>query len=102
MSLDPKTILSPKGKVENIEIIEQNTDYTIAILSWEGKDTIAARWNPTEENTMGIPQSRGYATWFILPDTILKSYLKENTDNPVIKNSVRILNLLIHLLKNEK
>lgn len=33
MSLDPKTILSPKGKVENIEIIEQNTDYTIAILS---------------------------------------------------------------------
>ena len=52
MSLDPKTILSPKGKVENIEIIEQNTDYTIAILSWEGKDTIAARWNPTEENTM--------------------------------------------------
>ena len=84
MSLDPKTILSPKGKVENIEIIEQNTDYTIAILSWEGKDTIAARWNPTEENTM------------------VKSYLKENTDNPVIKNSVRILNLLIHLFKNEK
>jgi len=33
MSLDPKTILSPKGKEENIDIIEQNTDYTIAILS---------------------------------------------------------------------
>lgn len=34
------------------------------------------RWNGDEENPIGNPQSRGLATWFILPEKYIEAVLR--------------------------
>jgi hypothetical protein len=43
--------------------------WAVALGYWEGKETLAIRWNGDDENPVGTPQSRGLPTWFILPNT---------------------------------
>ena len=99
MFLNPKEILSPKGRVNNIDVLEETEFYTIVILEWDGKDSLAVRWNPLKEEELGTPASRGVPTWFILPESIAKSYLKENLSKDEIKNSLRALQLYTSILE---
>ena len=41
--------------------------YSIAIVEWDGVRRLAIRWNGTKQRPAGNPQSRGIATWFVLP-----------------------------------
>lgn len=39
----------------------------MAIGRWDGEPVLAMRWNGTDDNAIGNPQSRGLPTWFIVP-----------------------------------
>jgi len=44
--------------------------WAVASMQWEGRDALGIRWNGHSKNLIGNPQSRGIATWFILPDEL--------------------------------
>jgi hypothetical protein len=41
---------------------------SLAIGRWNDEPVLAMRWNGNAENPLGNPQSRGLATWFIVPE----------------------------------
>jgi hypothetical protein len=47
----------------------------LALGRWEQKPVLAMRWNGYAENPIGNPQSRGVATWFILPKEFFRGIL---------------------------
>ena len=80
----PNQVRSPRGYAKNIKPLYDGGEegFSIAILEdSKGFRNIGIRWNvsekewedcrKTEEGLMcvGMPQSRGYSVWFILPDT---------------------------------
>lgn len=38
----------------------------LALGKWEDVPVVAMRWNGTDDNPVGHPQSRGLPTWFIV------------------------------------
>ena len=94
--LDPKLVLSPKGKVANLEIIidKGEDSYALSTLDWEGKKRVGVRWNGGSDTSIGNPQSRGIPTWFILPDPIAESYL-----SVLLKEEKGLSNLKIDKIK---
>src|SRR5882672_4217503 len=54
---------------------------SLAIGRWENKPVLAMRWNGTEDNPLGNPQSRGLPTWFIVPDQHWKQILETEQYN---------------------
>jgi hypothetical protein len=69
---DPETVLSPKGSVANLRVLLNTGEngWAVASLQWDGRDALGIRWNGHPKNPIGNPQSRGIATWFILPDEL--------------------------------
>jgi hypothetical protein len=85
-------VTSPKDCVSNIRVIYDGKDgslpgthpFSLALLDWEGKTCFAIRWNVAQREwddpqknsnnrtCAGMPTSRGYPVWFILPDEIIK------------------------------
>lgn len=76
-------VLSPKAKWKLEKVFYDAGPGKIAIASgqWEGDDVLAIRWNGTDDQgkRLGVPNTFGYPTWFILPDelkSIIMSSLK--------------------------
>ncbi len=86
------TVLSPKDCVRNVKVlfdggVKMHSHYSVAQLEWNGHPCIGIRWNITErelnnpakangtKTCVGEPNSRGYPTWFILPDAFLQNIL---------------------------
>lgn len=75
--IDPITVTSPKLNWHLIEVIrnEGDGDAALAVGTWNGLDgrpgqkVLAMRWNgdSAKQSGVGNPQSRGVATWFVLP-----------------------------------
>ncbi len=55
-------VLIDHGQSDHVEVC-----WSLAIGEWDKKRRLAMRWNGTEERPAGNPQSRGIATWFVLP-----------------------------------
>lgn len=53
--------------VDQGESTDSDVRWSLAIGEWEGERRLAARWNGSSERPAGNPQSRGIATWFVLP-----------------------------------
>lgn len=79
--IDPSTILSPQDAIKEVEVLYENEeDVSIAKIKWNDQFVIGIRWNiamrewddPKKINEevpcLGMPVSRGYPTWFLLPD----------------------------------
>ena len=73
--IDPKHVNSPKSSVTDVIPVYDGGegDISVALLKWDGKDSVGMRWNGGTENdgqkpTPGNPQSRGFPTWFVLPE----------------------------------
>ncbi|RYU91346.1 hypothetical protein EWM62_05240 [Mucilaginibacter terrigena] len=90
---DPATVWSPRDCIDNVQLLYDGglTDvYSLAIVTWEGQERIGIRWNVNQRewadpakasNTVrciGEPNSRGYPTWFIMPEVFLSSLLSGN------------------------
>ena len=71
-------VRSPKGAwvliqvlVDNGPSTKDNGQWSLAVGDWYGERRLAARWNGHEDtggSPAGNPQSRGIATWFIVPN----------------------------------
>ena len=82
--IKPNKVVSPRDYVKNVNVIFDGgiDSFSIAKLEWEGGKSIGMRWNvarrewddPEKKNgnveCKGMPVSRSYPVWFILPDTI--------------------------------
>lgn len=68
--IDPNTVISPKSSVSAVRVIEDKKEgsFSIARLRYDGRETLACRWNGGENEPVGHPNSRGIPTWFIIPD----------------------------------
>src|SRR5439155_8708453 len=64
----PEEVVSPKRHWSLIAVLDDDDRSTLAIGRWDGEAVLAMRWNGNKDNPIGNPQSRGLATWFILPE----------------------------------
>lgn len=78
---DPKTVLSPKGRVKSLEVIYDagpvSDSWSVAKIEWDGSPIVGIRWNGDENSTKGLPQARGNPAWFILPKDIAHAVLEK-------------------------
>jgi len=73
--VDPNTVQSPRGSVEDIHVVYDKgpteLSWSIAQLKWNNEPAVGIRWNgDVNKPGSGQPQSRGNATWFIVPSEI--------------------------------
>ena len=80
MYIDPKTVISPKSKVDkdSLEVIFDTgpIDYSwsVARLRYADKLRLGIRWNGDEtESKMGVPTATAHPVWFILPEEIAEA-----------------------------
>ena len=93
---NPATVLSPRDCIDQVQVLYDvgivNNIYSLAIVTWEGVDRIGIRWNVNQREwddpakvagtvtCVGEPNSRGYPTWFILPDQFLADLVSGSTE----------------------
>ena len=93
--VDPNTVLSPKGSIKDLEVIYNGGEnsWSLARMKWDDSPVIAMRWNGGSSNrrpSIGNPSSRGYPTWFVVPDNVgeaIESMLKPALDFPNSKQN---------------
>lgn len=90
----PNEVKSPKTRWYLFEIIKDKGEGkgVYALGEWDGERRIGFRWNGTEENPLGNPQSRGLATWTMLDLDLHKAViaLLPNDDKPMAKKFLRL------------
>ncbi|WGM37529.1 hypothetical protein [Caulobacter sp. NIBR1757] len=76
---NPRDVDSPRDRWKLIDVLYESGDGgdSLAIGEWDKGRVLAARWNGSEAHDgVGNPQSRGLATWFILPEWMNEGILK--------------------------
>ena len=71
--IDPTQVLSPKATWDLNEVIYNGGSggWSAADGLWDDVPCLAIRWNGSDNDQgVGSPQSRGYPTWFIVPDEL--------------------------------
>jgi hypothetical protein len=71
--VEPATVWAPKASIRSVEVLYNRGqgEWSVARVTWEGRERIGIRWNGGADGPgIGNPQSRGNATWFILPDEL--------------------------------
>jgi hypothetical protein len=79
--ISPETVCSPKGAVDDVRVVydkgPQDQSWSVAKMLWKGQEAVGMRWNGNTDDTgIGTPQSRGIATWFIVPPEIADAVLE--------------------------
>jgi hypothetical protein len=79
---DPKKVVSPQVSVSDVDPIYDEGEWQIsfALLKWEHEPALGMRWNGGDEGgrrNPGVPQSRGLATWMIVPEIVELPILKK-------------------------
>ncbi|MEM6187680.1 hypothetical protein [Shewanella vaxholmensis] len=76
--VDPSTVISPKTSVSAVRVLEdkQEGSFSIARIRYDNEDVIACRWNGSDSEPSGHPNSRGIPTWFIIPTEIENDILQ--------------------------
>lgn len=66
------SVISPKTSWKLIAVVLDNGpgQGAYALGTWDGKPRIAFRWNGTNENPLGNPQSRGLPTWTMMDENL--------------------------------
>jgi hypothetical protein len=80
--VEPATVLAPKAAIRSVEVLYNRGpgEWSVARVVWEGREKIGIRWNGDNGPGIGNPQSRGNATWFILPDELEEAILSKIED----------------------
>jgi hypothetical protein len=83
--VEPATVSAPKASIRSVEILYNSKPggpggWSVASIDWEGSETVGIRWNGEEGSGIGSPQSRGNATWFIVPDELREVLLSKIDD----------------------
>ncbi len=80
---NPKDVKSPRNKWTLLVVLHDGGEGNdaLAVGEWEGNRVLGARWNGNEESPVGNPQSRGIATWFVLPERYNEALLATLPEN---------------------
>ena len=104
----PEKVRSPRGYAKHIKPLYDGGEegISIAILeNCDGNHNIGIRWNVSEKEwddrqkveekkaCVGMPQSRGYSVWFILPDTSWKFVPQMISDEIFVNNKPNLVNI---------
>ena len=79
----PSEVNSPKNRWRLAQVLHEGGagGWAVAEGQWDENgrwgDVLAIRWNGTNESPIGNPQSRGLATWFIVPDELESAIRKK-------------------------
>ena len=70
--IDPRSVTAPQANWQLIDVLHETDDWSLALGRWKKEDgtwkpVLAIRWNGWD-GSKGSPISRGYPTWFVLPD----------------------------------
>lgn len=76
---NPRSVVSPQANWHLIEVLWETDLWSMALGRWrshggEWRAVLAQRWNG-EQGGKGNPVSRGFTTWFILPDETYDLYI---------------------------
>jgi cold shock CspA family protein len=76
---DPRSVLSPKGRVKSVEVVFDKgavpESWSVAQIEWDDHAVVGIRWNGDSVSHKGLPQARGNPAWFILPEDIGEAVL---------------------------
>src|ERR1700693_3007698 len=78
--VEPATVWAPKASIRSVEVLYNrgSGEWSAARVIWDGKERIGIRWNGSKDGPgIGNPQSRGNATWFLLPEELEKVILEK-------------------------
>jgi len=104
----PDQVRSPRGYAKHITPLYDGgaEGVSIAILeNSDGNHNIGIRWNVSEKEwddirkteggmvSVGMPQSRGYSVWFILPDTSWKFVPQMIKDEITLNNKPNLIKI---------
>jgi len=80
--VEPATVWAPKASIRSVQILFNSGPggWSVASIDWESSEAIGIRWNGKEGSGIGNPQSRGNATWFILPNELKEVILSRVDD----------------------
>jgi hypothetical protein len=80
--VEPATVWAPKASIRSVEVLYNRGagEWSVARVVWEGREKIGIRWNGENGPGLGNPQSRGNATWFILPEELEEPILNKIDD----------------------
>lgn len=83
---DPRGVTTPRGRIRNLEVLynggaqDDDSGWSLARMLWDGEEALGIRWNGgSEGDSKGQPTSRGYPTWYILPQEIMDVFQKDRT-----------------------
>ncbi len=96
--IQPAQVTSPQDAISNLNVLFDGGEDSVSVarLDWFGNSVIAMRWNialrewddpdkiSEAKPCLGMPVSRGYPTWFILPEDMFNS----NTELSVALNGL--------------
>src|ERR1700730_5752795 len=76
--IQPGQVSSPKRHWKLLTVLDAGTEGSgsVALGRWDENPVLAMRWNGNVKNPIGNPQSRGLATWFIIPDEYMEPLLE--------------------------
>jgi hypothetical protein len=78
--VNPRAVVSPQSNWQFIDVLYETDDWSMAVGRWKSdsdgtwRGVLAQRWNGWN-GTKGNPISRGYPTWFVLPDDTYFLYM---------------------------
>ena len=75
----PQDAKSPRANWTLIDVLYDGGpgQHAVSIGEWDGVRRLGMRWNGTDEQPAGNPQSRGIATWFVLPPGVYDAVIIE-------------------------
>jgi hypothetical protein len=77
--IKPAEVISPKAHWSLIDVLldrgEGDCAYSLGV--WDGERRIGFRWNGTDNNELGNPQSRGLPTWTMLDPEIHQKIIEQ-------------------------
>ncbi|HPS72579.1 MAG TPA: hypothetical protein PLM70_10010 [Bacteroidales bacterium] len=99
-------VISPKEFIDIVEILEYGDEnsYALAIIDWEGEHQLGIRWNiarrewddkqkkDEEKVCVGMPSSRGYPVWFIIPNSFINHFI-HNDNEELIKKITQFIHI---------
>jgi hypothetical protein len=67
--IEPGNVTSPRRHWTLLVVLDKGEaeDIALCVGRWDNNVCLGMRWNGSDENPLGNPQSRGIPTWFIIP-----------------------------------
>lgn len=87
--INPEDVVAPKSSWKLKKVIHNTKQggWSAAEGSWDEREVLALRWNGSDSETgVGNPQSRGHATWFVVPDELesgLRKVIEQLADSQI-------------------